>query len=66
MYQIVATSDFIRDLKEMTSGSKAEAAPTAFEELVAPRVPAAPAGRAGFGSIASAVLCAAHRLLGAH
>ena len=66
MYQIVATSEFIRDLEESTSGAGTAAAPTGFEEPAATPVPAAAARGPRFTSIAAAILGAAHRLLGAH
>ncbi len=65
MYQIVFTSDFIRDLQESTNPN-ASVVPQAIEPTPAPQVAPGPARAAkGVGPL-GLIFGAALRLLGAH
>lgn len=68
MYQIVFTSEFIRDLKESTgAGSpRLEVPPTEQLSEPAPEVIKLPGARTRLAALADAVFCVAHRVLGAH
>ena len=68
MYQIVLTSEFIRDLKDSTGPGGPDAAAPPSHSIAAPEATVIefPRARRSLAVLGALVLGAAHRLLGVH